>query len=116
MNIQINEYLDEKGNSPYRKWLSGLRDKKAKAIIGLQVDKMGIGLLGDPQPIGEGLSELRIHYGPGYRVYYGRESKKEYLLLCGGDKSTQKKDISRAKYYWADYQERKHRHENEQKR
>ncbi len=73
----------------------------------LQVDRMELGLFGDSEPIGEGLSELRIHYGPGYRVYYGKEEQNAYLLLCGGDKSTQSKDIRRAKAYWQDHKRRK---------
>ncbi len=67
---------------------------------------MELGLFGDSQPIGDGLSELRIHYGPGYRVYYGKEEQHTYLVLCGGDKSTQAKDIKRAKMYWQDHQRR----------
>lgn len=63
-------------------------------------------MFGDSKPIGEGLSELRIHHGPGYRVYYGKQGKRIYLLLCGGDKSTQMKDIKRAKAYWEDHKRR----------
>ncbi|MEE8058445.1 MAG: type II toxin-antitoxin system RelE/ParE family toxin [Pseudomonadales bacterium] len=100
--------MDEKGNSPYAQWLGGLRDKRATARIIMRVDKMEIGLFGDVEPIGEGLSELRIHYGPGYRVYYGKEGQQVYLLLCGGDKSTQSKDIKKAKAYWEDHQRRHH--------
>jgi len=64
-------------------------------------------LFGDSEPIGEGLSELRIHYDPGYRVYYGKEEQHVYLLFCDGNKSTQSKDIKRAKVYWQDYKRRK---------
>ncbi len=102
----INEYTDEKGKSPYAEWLSGLRDARAKAKIIMQVDKMELGLFGDVEPVGDGLSELRIHYGPGYRVYFGKEGRKVYLLLCGGDKSTQAKDIKKAKEYWKDHKRR----------
>ncbi len=102
----INEYTDAKGKSPYADWLQGLRDNRAKAKILMQVDKMELGLLGDVEPIGDGLSELRIHYGPGYRVYYGKEGQQVFLLLCGGDKSTQPKDISKAKAYWKDHKRR----------
>ena len=103
----INEYTDEQGKSPYAEWLVSLRDVRARAKIIMQVDRMELGLFGDSEPIGEGLSELRIHYGPGYRVYYGKEVQHSYLLLCGGDKSTQSKDIKRAKVYWQDYERRK---------
>ncbi|PIE41214.1 MAG: addiction module killer protein [Gammaproteobacteria bacterium] len=102
----IKEYTDEKGKSPYADWLRGLRDSKAKAKIIMRVDKMELGLFGDVDSIGEGLSELRIHYGPGYRVYYGKEGQQVYLLLCGGDKSTQSKDINKAKEYWKDHKRR----------
>ena len=70
---------------------------------------MELGLFGDVEPIGEGLSELRIHYGPGYRVYFVRENQQLILLLCGGDKSSQSKDITKAKMYWEDHKQR-HRH------
>ena len=106
MITTINEYTDEKGKSPYADWLRGLRDTRAKAKIIVQVDKMELGLFGDVEPIGDGLSELRIHYGPGYRVYYGKEGNQVYLLLCGGDKSTQTKDIKKAKSYWKDHKRR----------
>ena len=102
----INEYTDEKGKSPYAEWLGSLRDARAKAKIIMQVDKMELGLFGDAEPVGDGLSELRIHYGPGYRVYFGKEGRKVYLLLCGGDKSTQTKDIKKAKEYWKDHKRR----------
>ncbi len=102
----INEYTDEGGKSPYAQWLESIRDARAKAKIIMRVDKMELGLFGDVEPIGEGLSELRIHYGPGYRIYYGKEGQQVYLLLCGGDKSTQAKDIKKAKEYWNDHCER----------
>jgi putative addiction module killer protein len=102
----INEYMDERGNSPYADWLKSLRDPKTRARIIMQVDRMELGLFGDSQPVGDGLSELRIHYGPGYRVYYGKEGEQIYLLLCGGDKSTQTKDIKQAKAYWQDHKRR----------
>ena len=106
MTHTVYEYTDEQGRSPYAEWLWSPRDAKARARIIMQVDRMELGLLGDSQPIGEGLSELRIHHGPGYRVYYGQTGKRVYLLLCGGDKSTQSKDIKRAKAYWREHQQR----------
>jgi putative addiction module killer protein len=104
----VKEYTDELGRSPYAQWLSGLRDPRAKAKVILQVDKMALGLFGDVEPIGEGLSELRIHYGPGYRIYFAKERNHIYLLLCGGDKSTQKNDIRKAKACWLDHKRRHH--------
>ena len=106
MKNTIGEYIDKRGKSPYAQWIMKLRDARAKARIIMQVDKMELGLFGDVEPIGEGLSELRIHHGPGYRVYYGKEGPQSYLLLCGGNKSTQSKDIKRAREYWTDYKRR----------
>ena len=102
----ISEYTDERGKSPYAEWLHSLRDVRAKAKIIMQVDKIELNLFGDVKPIGEGLSELRIHYGPGYRVYYVQEARQVFLLLCGGDKSAQSKDIKKAKAYWKDHKRR----------
>lgn len=73
----------------------------------MQVDKMELGLFGDSRSIGSGLSELRIHFGPGYRVYYGKEDLQTYLILLGGNKSTQSKDIKLAKKHWKDHESRK---------
>jgi len=106
MKNTINEYIDDSGKSLYSDWLKNLRDAKAKAKIMMQVDKMELGLFGDVEPIGEGLSELRLHYGPGYRVYYGKEGQQVFLLLCGGDKSTQSKDIKKAKECWKNHKRR----------
>lgn len=102
----VKEYLDEFGNSIYAQWLNGIKDPRAKARIIMQVDKMELGLFGDSQPIGNGLSELRVHFGPGYRIYYAKEGKSRYLLLLGGNKSTQTKDIKLAKKYWKDHGQR----------
>jgi putative addiction module killer protein len=106
MKNTINEYIDDSGKSLYADWLKDLRDAKAKAKVMMQVDKMELGLFGDVEPIGEGLSELRLHYGPGYRVYYGKEGQQVFLLLCGGDKSTQSKDIKKAKECWKNHKRR----------
>ena len=104
---RINEYTDEQDRSPYAEWLASLRDARARARVIMHVDRMELGLFGNSEPIGEGLSELRIHYGPGYRVYYGRETQNTYLVLCGGNKSTQSRDIKRAKTCWQVYMRRK---------
>ena len=103
----IHEYLDSGDRSPYGSWLASLSDPRAKAKVIMQVDRMELGLFGDSKPVGEGVSELRIHYGPGYRVYYAKDGVNIYLLLCGGDKSTQKKDIKRALKYWSEHKSEK---------
>ena len=78
-------------------WLSGLADQKAKAKIISRIDRLGFGNPGDVKSVGDGLSEMRVPHGPGYRIYYKQTDKTVVLLLCGGDKSTQAKDIKRAK-------------------
>ena len=77
-------------------WLVGLKDHVGKAQILLRLDRASRGNWGDCEPVGEGVSELRIHHGPGYRVYFTRRGAVIYLLLLGGDKSTQKRDIKQA--------------------
>lgn len=79
---------------------------KATAIIQKRLRRVELGNLGDYQSVGEGVCELRIDYGPGYRVYFGQIEMKIVLLLCGGDKSTQEQDIRQAIKYWRDYEKR----------
>jgi len=79
----------------FDKWLAGLRDQKARALILTRIDSAILGNFGDSEFIAEGVYEMRIHFGPGYRVYYTRRAEKVYLLLAGGDKGTQKRDIRR---------------------
>ena len=77
--------------------MSGLADQRAKAKIASRIERLGLGNPGDVKPVGVGVSEMRVPYGPGYRVYFKQTDKTIILLLCGGDKSTQEKDIKRAK-------------------
>lgn len=79
---------------------------KATAIIQKRLRRVELGNLGDYRSVGEGVCELRIDYGPGYRVYFGQIEMKIVLLLCGGDKSTQEQDIRQAIKYWRDYEKR----------
>jgi putative addiction module killer protein len=81
----------------FDEWLSGLVDRKAQARIVSRIERLGLGNPGDVGPVGEGISEMRVHHGAGYRVYYKQTGKTIVLLLCGGDKSTQDRDIQRAK-------------------
>jgi putative addiction module killer protein len=81
----------------FDEWLSGLADQRAQAKIASRIERLGLGNAGDVKPVGEGVSEMRVLYGPGYRVYFKQTDKSIVLLLCGGDKSTQEKDIKRAK-------------------
>jgi putative addiction module killer protein len=78
-------------------WLDSLADERAKARIAVRIISAEKGNFGDCAPVGDGISEMRVHFGPGYRLYFTRRGKVVYLLLCGGDKSTQRRDIKRAK-------------------
>lgn len=86
-----------KQTEAYEKWETRLRDKRARTIIAARLMRLVEGLPGDVEPVGDGVSELRIHYGPGYRVYFQRRGNHLVVLLCGGDKSTQARDITAAK-------------------
>ncbi|HEY6010104.1 MAG TPA: type II toxin-antitoxin system RelE/ParE family toxin [Nitrospirota bacterium] len=81
----------------FEKWFVGLRDRKAVARIKTRIDRLQLGLLGDAKPVGDGVSELRIDYGPGYRIYFVQRGREVVILLAGGDKRTQKRDIERAR-------------------
>jgi putative addiction module killer protein len=81
----------------FRKWWIKLKDERARGVIAARLDRLAYGLAGDAEPVGDGISELRIHFGPGYRVYFQRRGVTIIVLLCGGDKSTQAKDIKTAK-------------------
>lgn len=93
-NISVIEVRE---TEVFSTWLRGLRDSQARARIAARVRRLAFGNPGDVKPVGEGISELRIHYGPGYRVYYIQRGTVLIVLLCGGDKSTQTKDIEAAK-------------------
>jgi putative addiction module killer protein len=81
----------------FDRWLRKLKDRRAAARVLIRIDRLAAGNPGDAKPVGEGISELRINYGPGFRVYYRQEGDELILLLCGGDKSTQDDDIKNAK-------------------
>ncbi len=89
--------LDIQKTEVFTNWLNGLRDRRAKARIQVRIDRMELGHFGDVAPVGEGVSELRIFYGPGYRVYFVQPGSVTIILLSGGDKSTQASDIIKAK-------------------
>lgn len=96
-------YQDARGKEPFTEWLHNLRDQKGRRFILRRVGRLEQGLLGDCRPIGDGISELRIFFGPGYRIYFGEEAGCIVVLLCGGDKSSQERDIQAAKAYWKEY-------------
>ena len=104
--VTVEIYETREGVRPLEDWLAGLRDRQARARIRVRLDRLAEGNPGDYKSVGEGVTELRIGYGPGYRVYFASRGDQFVLLLCGGDKTTQPADIANAKKYWADYQQR----------
>ena len=90
-------------SATFDRWLRKLKNRRAAARVQVRIDRLAAGNPGDVKPVGSGISELRIDYGPGYRVYYLREGHRLILLLCGGDKSSQQKDIEEAKRIAADW-------------
>lgn len=104
--IEILRYQLEGGQEPFTGWLNTLRDKVAQARIRIRLRQLESGNFGDCEPVGEGVIELRVHIGAGYRVYCGRHGKAVVLLLCGGDKGSQKGDIKRAKELWMEWKGR----------
>ena len=102
MSYDVREYLTAKGESPYRNWLERLTSV-VRARIEARIFRFELGHLGDVKAVGGGVYEARFMFGPGYRVYFGRDSETIILLLCGGEKNTQRRDITMAKEYWRDY-------------
>ena len=108
LKFNLEEYLTENGQSPFNDWLAGLRDLRARARVRTRLDRARLGNLGDYASVGSGVFELRIFYGPDYRVYYSLEGDSVMLLLFGGTKGTQQRDVQTAKTYLADYGRRRH--------
>ncbi len=104
--IQLLEYVTEDGKNVFRNWLLKLNDRTARARIRVRLNRIRLGNFGDCKSVGEGVSELRINYGPGYRVYFGKRGLTVVILLAGGTKQTQAQDIRSARKFWADYQRR----------
>ena len=104
--FELTEYRTEEGRKPYSDWFASLEDLIAATRIGVRLNRPSAELLGDCKPVGNGVWELRIDPGPGYRVHYAQSGKHVVLLLIGGSKRTQRADIRIAADYWKDYQER----------
>lgn len=103
---EVRTYETSNGQVPFRDWLFSLRDLKGRAVIRTRISRLQLGLFGDSKSVGGEVNELRIPFGPGYRVYFALDGEMIILLLCGGDKSSQDKDIKLAKLYWDDYRRR----------
>jgi putative addiction module killer protein len=104
--IELRQYLTGSGKNVFQTWFDALADDKAQARIAARLERLEWGNFGDCKPLNDGVWELRINWGPGYRVYYGMAGKTIVLLLCGGDKRKQSADIARAVEYFNDYKRR----------
>lgn len=105
---ELRTYETIDGKKPFDEWLDRLKDKTTLARIVARLNRVALGNLGDAKSVSDGVSELRLAFGKGYRVYFAQEGDKIILLLCGGDKGSQNKDIREAKAYLQDYRRRDH--------
>ena len=96
-------YHDTRGNEPFTRWLNRLRDSRSRRRILQRLRRLESGYFGDCKPVGGGVNELRFFFGPGYRIYFGEDGDKIVVLLCGGDKGSQSRDIRQAQVYWKEY-------------
>jgi putative addiction module killer protein len=102
---EVVAFRTHDGQVPFEDWLDDLDDQRAIARVLARLARVRQGNLGDCKPVGEGVSELRVDYGPGYRVYFGQHGRTVVILLTGGDKRTQDRDIRLAKQYWQEFKE-----------
>ncbi len=99
----IKEYVTKEGKNLYRDWFDSLKNVRTQVKIDVRLIRVRLGNFGDAQSVGKGVYELRFHFGPGYRIYYGLDGNEIVLLLCAGNKSSQKKDIKKAHIYWEEH-------------
>jgi putative addiction module killer protein len=104
--MEVSHYVSRAGKDPFDDWLTQVADARARAKIAIRINRLAAGNFGDCKALRQGVCELRIDWGPGYRVYYAMIGRERVLLLCGGDKRKQSFDIERALEYLKDYKER----------
>lgn len=102
--LQVEEYVSKAGNSPFQRWFDGLKSQ-AQAKVAAALYRMEQGNMGDVAPVGAGVYERRIHWGPGLRVYFGRDGGRLIVLLGGGSKHRQQRDIAAANKHWKEYRQ-----------
>jgi len=105
--FEIRRYRTAAGDEPVTKWLSDLPDRQARARVLARLERLEVGNFGDAKFLRDGVHEMRIDWGPGYRVYFGRDGRTVIVLLCGGDKRKQGADIKKAVELWQEYASRK---------
>lgn len=104
--IEIRQYVDRQGRAPFLKWLNALSDE-AQARVSASLERLELGNLSAIKSVGAGVQEIRVHFGPGYRIYFGWDGARLVILLAGGIKNGQQNDIARAKKIWAEFKQRK---------
>ncbi len=102
----LRNYVTPSGKVPFSEWLNSIKDPSTRLRIRRRLDRLELGNLGDCESVGEGVSELRLFFGSGYRIYFAEQDEVIIILLCGGNKSSQKNDIKTAKIYWHELKER----------
>lgn len=105
--LTVNFFFRKDGVSPFQNWLETIKDRKTKAVLDSRLIRIRSGNLGESRSVGEGVLELKIDFGPGFRIYFARENDQIILLLLGGDKSRQNRDIKEAKKYLKEHKEKK---------
>jgi putative addiction module killer protein len=103
--ITIRILETDEGTAPFEDWYFSIRDTTTRIRVRVRLDRLLLGNFGDVKPVGEGVSELRLHFGAGYRIYFGRVGSTVIVLLGGGDKSTQARDIKEAQDLWRQYKD-----------
>jgi putative addiction module killer protein len=106
---EVRIYRLAAGRMPYAEWMDALSDDRARQKVDARIARLRIGNFGVARSVGDGVQELKIDFGPGYRVYFGRDGDTLVILLCGGTKGTQNEDIRKAKEFWKDYKARTRR-------
>lgn len=102
---EVRVYARSDGSEPFTEWLRQLRDRVVRNRIRQRIARVRLGNFGDARSVGGGVHEFRVQFGPGFRVYFGREGDAVVILLCGGDNGSQKRDIEFARDFWRDYKE-----------
>lgn len=110
MEIEIEFYVTPSGKNPFDEWFESIREMHTRSKILTRLERLKMGNFGDCKSLSYQIAELRIHYGPGIRIYYSKIGNKVILLLCGGDKGSQIRDIEKAKEYIKEYQSREKKH------